>query len=415
MYQKLIIFFVLFSLFLGTPLLNFLGYAHASESGSAYFKIHPATYISFALFLFIIFNFKDKIFLVLKYRKAFFLLLYSIIIGITLLFILGRTNSIAFIFDTLLAPTLFAISFPLNNTKLRKKLIRIILIFFVLNCSLAIIERGLDFNFFPVKGNTEIGGFRASALLGHPLNNALITSTIMSFIFLSNINKKYIFLFLGFISLICFGARGALYGLGGLTFIFILNQIIFHYKTSVQSLYNDKTRNYRTSLIVFLIISIISIIYVILYTKFGERLMSVSYFDEGSAGTRIDVLSILNMYSLSDIMWGIDQDKLNISLWSLQIPIIENFWIQWLFKFGTICFIFLVIFLFKAIIKAVNRFKNVEKLYLITVFILIASTNNSLATSTSALSIYIFCAFVFSPIKNVKRGKLMKALDSIPH
>lgn len=410
MYQKLIILFVLFSLCLGTPLLNALGYSHTNESGPIYFKLHPATYISLVLFLFIILNFKDRIFLVFKYRKPYFLLLCSIVLVIFFLFIFGRSNSIAFIFDTLLAPTLFAISFPLNNSKLRNMLIKVILGFFVLNCSLAILERGLDFNLFPVKGNTEIAGFRASALLGHPLNNALITATIMAFIFLSNNSKKYLLLLLGLISLICFGTRGALYGFGSLTFIFIFYQILFYYKTSAQSLNRNNSQNYRKHLITFLIFAIISTSFIIVYTKLGERLMSVSYFDESSAAARLDVLSILDMYSFSDFIFGVNQKKLEMSLWSIQISIIENFWIQWLFKFGAISFVILVISLLKGLMSSVKYYKNMEKLYLLVMFFIVASTNNSLATSTTALSIFMICSFIFSSHSNTNGIRIKRSI-----
>lgn len=75
------------------------------------------------------------------------------------------------------------------------KVQNIILDFFIIECFLAIIEKVLNFNLFPLVSNGSISdwtweGFRSTAFQSHPLSNALIVSTLMNFILCSSLPMK---------------------------------------------------------------------------------------------------------------------------------------------------------------------------------------------------------------------------------
>ena len=107
---------------------------------------------------------------------------------------------------------------PVNKLRTRniwKTIFYVFLSFYILECSLAIIERIFSTN-LPIlrvgeslwKGidTAEDSSFRSEALLGHPLQNALIVISAMSFILVSklSINWKFGLWGLGFLALLCF-------------------------------------------------------------------------------------------------------------------------------------------------------------------------------------------------------------------
>jgi hypothetical protein len=400
-------------LFVGTPLLNKIGYPHAQESAVFYFKLHPATYIACLLMFSHLRKRKSWRLVILKEHINAVWFMLMIIFVVLYLYLLDRANNIGFIFDTFLTASFFVITYSDSKNHLHKKIYKLVQLFFFVTCVLAIAERGFNFNLLePAKGVGD-NGFRATALQGHPLNNALITVVIMSFIYLSEVKHKSFLLLLGTIALVSFGARGALIGMSVLTVLFILYNQFFKSKGShINVPFKAKSKSMVPQ--VALIVTCIAFsFYLITETKYGERLTGVSYYDEGSASTRIDVLNVFTMVDTSDLMFGVSQQKLDTILRLLNIPIIENFWIQWILKFGVILTVIFTIFLTRLLIVSLKGYKKVEKIYLILVMIVVASTNNSLAISTPVISIFLICCKVFNPSKMYISDRLRKANQNL--
>ncbi len=75
----------------------------------------------------------------------------------------------------------------------------------------------------------------------------------------------------------------------------------------------------------------------------------------------------------------------------VQLGGVENFWLVYMFRiglFGTIILSFLFYKLFK---RLLNGYSTFNKIFVVTVFVLIASTNNSISTATPAISAFILC------------------------
>src|SRR5574344_1418964 len=89
------------------------------------------------------------------------------------------------------------IRFPSSiNQVLQQKMIKLLFFFFIVEVGIAILERIIGVNVFPwhdtVYDISCLGGdFRSVSLHGHPLENALIVSTIMSFILISPLKNIY--------------------------------------------------------------------------------------------------------------------------------------------------------------------------------------------------------------------------------
>lgn len=281
-----------------------------------------------------------------------------------------------------------------NNVILWRKLSIAIFIFYTIETGMAILERIIGHNILGWSGgimdlsSQNIGGFRSTALLGHPLNNALIVSTMMSFILFSQIKLrlKLVLWVLGYLAILCFNTRSSIVG----------NAMIFA-TYFLYTLFMDKTIKHRDKkTLIFLSICIFfALMIVITTTQIGGRLFELGLFDEGSAQARIDTWSIFNYFKLEDFLWGIDYNHIQIILYSTGIIATENFWIDFLFSFG---FVFLCIYTILYIALFTQLFKHYQifnKTCIISTFILIASTNNSLSSSFLPLFIFMLLSHIF--------------------
>lgn len=236
-------------------------------------------------------------------------------------------------------------------------------------------------------------GFRSIALGGHPLANSCITTTIMTFILLSNIRneKKLLLWILGFISLLCFNSRFSLVIAASIFFIFIIKELTSS-KTSLK---------WKVLYIIYVLIMTIAAVK-LLSMGFGDRLTSLGLFDAGSAGVRIYIFSMFEGKSFSDFIWGIPYSEVEQLQYESHTEnlIIENCWILFLFRFG---FIFLSIMivayipLFKKFLSSYNLF---SKCMIIIPWIIIISSSNSLATGGLAITTLLLLIYTYSPKQN---------------
>jgi len=412
--KNLILLFAFCSLFVFTPLLNKLGYL-GGETGPAYFKILPSTYIIVLGFFFVLFT-KAGDFWSIFYRKKYGFILLALCLVLLMYAVLEhRTNSISFMADTLIASAMLAIILPKYDRKLNIAVQRLLITFFVIDCLFAVVERLLTHNFFPPLYLNVLTiyyeqAFRSTALLGHPLNNALNLIVIMGFIYLSRIKYRNLILLLGMVGLLCFGSRGAIYGFLSLTF---LHYVIYVYLFN-RSTFNGIRQSNKIYTYLYFILGGLLLIGLLFYTHFGDRLLSVSVYDEGSAGARIRLLDILDFVSPREILWGLSSEKIDIIQTRLNLAIIENFWLQWVLRFGLVFTISLFISLTVLLYNRLYYLYVNERLYLISLFFLVASTNNSLATSTGAISTFILCTAGFNPFRYLVKISTSGACNSVP-
>jgi hypothetical protein len=215
-------------------------------------------------------------------------------------------------------------------------------------------------------------------LLGHPLNNSLVTGflTLFFVIIAEGTTRKFFFLGLGIMAIFAFGGRTALAAVI-LTFPFILYFDLKNYDSEEAA---GKFFNY-----LFLFIVMLSLCaFVLVATPFGERIFASSKFDDDSADVRARVFDMFRHFSPGDLMLGIEESKILRVMYLEKVDIIENFWIIWIFKYGILLSAMLAVFLVRFLLSLFHNLGSPTRYILLFVFFLVASGNNSMATNTTA-------------------------------
>lgn len=289
-------------------------------------------------------------------------------------------------------PMLFSIFFKDQNDSIKKSCRNIILLFFIANCLLAIYERFYFVNIFPYKDLEESfivedGFFRSTSLLGHPLNNSLIISTIMAFILNANLkdSAKFICILLGFISLLCFNARFAI-----ILWIILIPLYLIH---------RLKNRNEK-SISIYLTIPLVSLIIFVLFKlvvdfDLGARLFKNQIFD-GSAITRITVYNSINLIDFNTYIFGDSNQYLKI-MNKLKTAGVENSLIVFIIKYGLLFFGVSVVFYYQFFKNKLRNFDLFRKFILISAFIVLGLSNNGLV-NPSVWGVFVIGICCFAPI-----------------
>lgn len=301
-------------------------------------------------------------------------------------------------------PMSISILMQIQTERLKISISRILIYFFLIECFLAIYEHLMHINIFPY--NTEEFNpyvtvkdweFRSSALLGHPLNNAVCISTLLGFILVSKFSDGFriLCLILGFIAILCFNARGA-------TLVWIFLGFYYFY-----SIYKKQRGKPINKLFVFLgAVSIFSLIfYIFAKTSFGGRLANGEKLLDGSAQARIDVLSFFDFFKGYDLWFGNPSKYIPI-MNKLKAGGIENSYIVILLNYGILFGLPLIFGLYKLINKYLRIYESTQqKIIIVSSFIIVGSFNNSLSdVSVWIIFILSICTFpcaVFYPEKEM--------------
>ncbi|ALJ00981.1 VpsF family polysaccharide biosynthesis protein [Rufibacter tibetensis] len=378
-------FLLVLFLFLGQNVLDVLHYPQSDPTSGPIFRLHPATYLLFGLWG-VEFIKKNSIYNIDSFTERAFgiVVLLVFIYSITL----GKSKANFFILDTLFAPVLLIHYLQDKPDEFKEKLLYWLKVFFIINCSLAIVERGLSTIILRPSVEAVFESFRSYALLGHPLNNSLVVGFLtLFFVIISETTlKKFFFLGLGIMAIFAFGGRTALAGVL-MAFPFLLYFDLKNYGSEEAA---GKFFNY---LVLFLVM-IALCVFVLVSTPFGERIFASSKFDDDSADVRTRVFDMFRHFTPSDLMWGIGEDKILAAMYLEKVDIIENFWIIWVFKYGYVLTGCLGVALFFFLLSLFHHLDTPVKLILLFVIFLIASGNNSMATNTTAISIITLASIV---------------------
>lgn len=378
-------FFMMLLLFLGQNVLDVLNYPQSDPASGALYRLHPATYMLFVLWA--IQNIKNNTLYNVKSPSVRFfgiVVLVAFVYSITF----GKSKGNFFILDTLFAPVLIVQLLQDASEETKAKVLYWLKVFFVINCLLAILERGLSKLVFQPTVEFVFDSFRSYALLGHPLNNGLVIGflTLFFVIISETTTQKFLYLGLGLLAIFAFGARAALAGVL-IAFPFILYVDLKNYTTEIAA---EKFFNY---LFLFFIMMALCA-FILINTPFGERILAGSKFDDDSADARSRVFDMFRQFNPGELILGIPEHKILRVMYLEKVEIIENFWVVWIFKYGIIITFFLGLFLINFLFSLFNQVRSPVRFIMVVVFFFIASGNNSLATNTTAISIITTAAMV---------------------
>jgi hypothetical protein len=338
----------------------------------------------------------------LKNRKYEILILILIVVMLLNRMRVGMLeDSIRNAMTLFITPVLFML-FPMEirnkkDYKTMKGVMKILIAFYVVECSLAIVEFIFKFHIFgwvdtTFETNLDLSkwdSFRSVALHGSPLTNALIITILNAFFSISSINNKYKFLlwFMGFLAVLAFNARVAIF-LNAFLFISQIFKIVTSKRVSI-------SKKMVTYIGISLFVPIIA--FLVIYKGWGDRLFKNELFDENSGQVRLDVFSIFDYVSSSRLLMGHSMKSFESIRDLAGLLIIENFWICLILLFGLVFVIFLVIFYFKVMKKYLKSYSFADGLVVSSVFLVLASTNNSLFTQYIPLLLFLICLNLFRP------------------
>lgn len=289
------------------------------------------------------------------------------------------------------------ISYQNYKVKFWRHLFYTFILFFIVETGIAILERFVGYNFFEWKadevfsinytGNLE---FRSCALHGHPLYNALLVTTSMSFILISPLKLKYKLSLwsLGYMSILCFNTRSSMVG----NFLLLLTYLIY-------TIFFDKSIKKKIKR--HLLISSISIIclasFFIISKGWGGRLLEMGLFDDSSAIVRVNSWNIFNYFDISNFLWGLSRNEITRTIYSSGLHLTENFLIDQILLYGLVFYIPYVTFTTFLCMYLLKDYSLFQRFFVSGSFLLIAVTNNSLSSNFYALFFFIILICLFNP------------------
>ncbi len=388
---RYVFFFVIAcTIFVGTSIWHAFGWRTGSPSAASYQQLLPQFY--FVLLLVGISN-KENI---LKTRLEEVQILLTIAALIFTMVLIGNTGSLSGIPNGLMLPALISLIIRGMPIQTVRKIRPWVIGFVIFNSLFAVAERLLFVNFFPFTGSETGGGvidgtFRSSALQNHPLNNALMTSTIMSFLLWDKslpLLKKYGAICLGFVSLLCFNTRSSIVLWGAILGVHFIGVLLSNKK---------RVKKAKPVLILGMAVAVTALMYLLFVAGWGNRLLEIDLSDDSSAAARLEVWAIFDYYSLNDFLFGTSADSFGRVLDRIGMARVENYWLIFIVRYGVI-FTALLTFMYVRLFRRLfSGYKTIQVLFITGVFLLLSSTNNSLAFSEQPLSVFIICCYVFSP------------------
>lgn len=290
-------------------------------------------------------------------------------------------------------PCIFYIFFLKFNTKERKIIQVSLLIFFVTNCIMAIWEHYHVTYFIPYEipkiDLEESWTFRARAMLGHPLANALIMSTMIVYILASDLDFKIkmFFFLLGEYALLCFNTRSGIL----VTTCCSLPIIIKNIKHKRKS-----TRKYYYFIIVGFLVYATSYV---LNSEIGGRLVNLSsdqgFLNDSSSLARLEILDFVNYISLQDFLYGNPNGYERI-LVVMNLMGVENGFVTIVLYYGVIGGVLLFVFMNKFYWNNMKKLGKLERCCIFICYWGIGFTNPHIAYSL-AWYYFFFDYFAFIP------------------
>lgn len=388
---------VMFALFVSGAALNYLGLNYSGDESVSGMKIHPYVLITLVAIVILAMSFGST-----RSRltdKRFRIPIICSVLVITILifrsFGSGR-QSLGFAVDTLVSALWVAAIVPFLSDRVAKRVWQMGFAFVIVECSIAIIEVVAKINFIPI--DTWYGSyFRATALHGHPLNNALVLVTVSVSLQVSAARKISILIFIATIgALSAFGSRGAIV-------VYLLINIVWIIRFGL--------RSYGKLVSVMTGIPVISLVLVwILFSgALGDRIANVGAYDD-SSGVRLQSIQMLQDLNWSNLIVGVGSDQVLKSMNQANVNVIENFLVAYIFMFGLACTLILFLCFWISVKELSKLWSGASSriVYMVfIIFLMTALTNNSLVTKTPALYLCVVFSWAAACIRNSRKDSVL--------
>ena len=389
---------------LSNMVLTRFGIRYDLEGGTALEKIHPAHFLAIGTLLLVWFShtrptdYIDTIFTRHKGSLVFLVTWVLLLFQITVV----QHKPFTPIIDTFIFPVILLYLLTSITERDRFKLGRLMHFLMLANALLGLFEFLTGFRLTPM----DVGGFiiegdwRSSALLGHPLTNALITGCYLITLSLGGwrdlpwIMKPALF-GINLLAMNAFGGRMALVTL--LAFLLI----IFSFKM-IRTLHGGISVRRNWLLGVLLVPMGIAGLMIGFEVGLFDQFVGRFIDDQGSASARVIMFEVFRDLSLLDIMIGPDPEHVASLLRAHGLNFgIESFWIAFILSYGFIVSMIFFVGLF-AFLYDVVKASSFVAIWPIFYFLTVSSTSVSLSAKGTDLAFVVVMSLLF--LKFPKRG-----------
>lgn len=395
--MQLISYILTVLLFMGPCVLAYLGWQVEGKNVGFITSFYPSFYLLLFAHFYCLYRSK-------KYRQEnkpvtwLFVICCVCYVFFKLLF--GRDIPRMVLFNSIVLPAMYGSFFTCFSTVRHQLKIRhLIIALYIINSLLALLERltlqtlfPLDLAYensdFTIANELYSDLFRSTALLGHPLSNALMTAVIMGFILISNLKNfhKYALYMLGFVALLCFNARGAML-ISGLSFIIYVLYNLTNAKMKFSS---------KLNIVIFMLICIAIVVYLLGEGYGGRFFEQDDVSEDGSIMARIYVWLMFSYLDLKAFLLGINGDEIErLAIRTMGMIHVENWLILFILNMGIILTIAVILFFIPIFRQSLKNYTIFQTLFALGICFGVASTNNSLASGVQAISMFMACAYAF--------------------
>jgi hypothetical protein len=382
--MALMVLVLLQQLVLPTPLLGQLT-GYANPGGMPLLKIHFYSYTLFIALAFVFACIGPVRFASEQIAARPGVVQFACVVVLCAMITVARqgVGGVAYMVDTLLAaPLAVMLAFYLDEER-RRKLTALIIYFVTFNAIIGVAERLTGFKLFHFPDLEEVSFFRSTALMGHPLENAFVTSSVM-FLVLAvpwSAWRKAFILAICMAGILSFGARSSfaltiLLGVGASLFFLVRGLLRGDMRLSTLAggpwiaglaLAGGAALTFGTVL--------------------GTRIVELAKFD-GNAQVRVDAFKVLNYLSPNELLYGADSAEIKFLIETFKdVDIVENCWVGMLLLLGVILFAVLVVSLL-GFLRSISRGRGALAAFAVLNFLLVASTSNSISTKTASLALF---------------------------
>ncbi len=382
---------IILALTLGKPLLEELGIPYSSPGGALVWRFHLSSYvILLAVGIAILRTANPGLYVVRRFSDQPLLMAYLVVVVLTATILLRNGPSgLAYIVDALIMPALLALLLVEIAPRDRARLFVLVMLLILANSVIAVGEAAMRIRLieFPIDMDNP---FRATALLGHPLNNALITTPAI--LFAAGFGRlpigRLALVLLFAAAMLAFGGRAAAAASSGFLLLLLVSSAFGHLRRGTMPLQN--------LIAIPLALLIVPMVVTTLWFTPGlaARLQEKLFFDP-SAQTRVNVFKLFDVATTKELYFGVSgRTVADLTEFIPYLNTIENFWVFLILQMGVVMFVPFALALACFLLHLFRRTTLIGR-FAIVVFMLVASTNNSLTSKTAALSVLavlVLCA-----------------------
>lgn len=373
---------------LSDSFLFWIGVNYAAPGGNVLAKLHPSTYLQILAFLTATVPLNPVTYMAAITRAHPSLTIHGLVMVLTMAYCTWRfgISGAAFINDSLLMPVVLAMTLYALPLAWRRRIFIVAIALVTLDSAIGIVEFMTRSRLIPYYINGlphEEPLFRATSLMGHPLKNAAIVAT---FLCVLPVLRDHRFAAataaaVMAVSLLAFGSRTAFMVCGAIGALWLA---IWY----VRALVRREFSYIKLAGVSFLVLLGPVAVGIVLLALGPESRIFENLFWDTSAQARTLAFKVFERVTLPELLFGLGPEGIVRAINYLKtfttLTDIENFWILLLLNFGLINWL-LFLFSFGGLLLHLLRGGPVPVKIAVIVFLIMASSNNSLAVKDNSL------------------------------